>query len=225
MTRVHDIGGRFGDGPVRPAAEDDPVFAEEWHSRALAVTLASGFLGQWNIDVSRHARERLSPKDYARFSYYEKWIAGLADLLVETGVLTPDELRGLDEGSAHPLADRVLKAEAVAAALAKGGPADRQSNVAVKYEIGQAVRTVGPTANRLVDGGHTRLPHYAAGAHGRILKLHGTHVLPDSNAHGLGEAPEPLYAVVFPASELWAAPEHPNDEVVLDLWQCYLEPA
>ena len=38
-----------------------------------------------------------------------------------------------------------------------------------------------------------------------------------------GEAPEPLYAVAFPASELWAHPEHPRDEVVLDLWQSYLE--
>ena len=40
MTRMHDMGGRFGDGPVRPDAEDAPVFAEGWHGRALAVTLA-----------------------------------------------------------------------------------------------------------------------------------------------------------------------------------------
>jgi nitrile hydratase len=26
------------------------------------------------------------------------------------------------------------------------------------------------------------------------------------------------------ASQLWAHPEHPDDEVVLDLWQSYLEP-
>lgn len=223
MTRVHDMGGRFGDGAIRPESEDDPVFAEEWHARALAVTLASGFLGQWNIDVSRHARERLSPKDYSRFSYYEKWISGLADLLVESGVLTKDDLRGADQGGAHPLANRALKANAVAGALAKGGPANRPSNVPVQFEIGQMVRTANPTANRHVEGGHTRLPNYAAGARGRILKLHGTHVLPDSNAHGLGEAPEPLYAVVFPASELWAAPENPKDEIVLDLWQSYLD--
>lgn len=69
------------------------------------------------------------------------------------------------------------------------------------------------------------MPAYAAGAHGRILRLHGTHVLPDSAAHGLGEAPEALYAVVFPVSELWAHPEHPDDEVVLDLWESYLRPA
>ncbi len=225
MTRVHDMGGRFGDGPVNPEPQDAPVFAEDWHGRALAVTLAAGFLGQWNIDVSRHARERLSPTDYARFSYYEKWMSGLADLLVEKGVLTLDDLRGVDGDGVHPLTERTLKADAVAGALAKGGPADRPSNVEVRFQDGQAVRTLGQSANRLVDGGHTRLPIYAAGATGRILRLHGTHVLPDSNAHGLGEAPEPLYAVVFPASELWANPEHPADEVVLDLWQSYLEPA
>lgn len=224
MTRVHDMGGRFGDGPINPETEDAPVFAEDWHARALAVTLASGFLGQWNIDVSRHARERLSPKDYTRFSYYEKWISGLADLLVEKGVLTLDDLRGVSGDEPHPLADRALKAEAVSAALAKGGPADRPSNVAALYSVGQEVVTVRPAANRLVDGGHTRLPVYASGARGRILRLHGTHVLPDSNAHGLGEAPEPIYAVVFAASELWAAPEHPADQVVLDLWQSYLQP-
>lgn len=225
MTRVHDMGGRFGDGAINPESEDDPIFAEDWHARALAVTLASGFLGQWNIDVSRHARERLSPKDYARFSYYEKWLAGLADLLVENGVLTLDDLRGAGDDADHPLATRALKANSVAAALSKGGPADRPSNVAVELKIGQAVRTARSAANRLVEGGHTRLPIYAAGATGRIVLIHGTHVLPDSNAHGLGEAPEPLYAVAFPASELWADPEHPDDEVVLDLWQSYLEPA
>ncbi len=225
MTRVHDMGGRFGDGPIHPERDDAPVFAEDWHARALAVTLASGFLGQWNIDVSRHARERLSPTDYTRFSYYEKWIAGLANLLVEQGVLTLDDLRGEGSDSPHDLMERRLKAEAVSAALSKGGPADRRSNVSVQFSIGQEVATVRPSANRLVDQGHTRLPHYAAGARGRILRLHGSHVLPDANAHGLGEAPEPLYAVAFAASELWAAPEHPGDDVVLDLWQSYLVPA
>ncbi|WP_170324501.1 nitrile hydratase subunit beta [Ruegeria arenilitoris] len=225
MTRVHDMGGRFGDGPVRPKSDDEPVFAEDWHGRALAVTLAAGFLGKWNIDVSRHARERLSPKDYARFSYYEKWISSLADLLVESGVLTKEDFTGAASDDPHPLSARALKAESVAAALAKGGPADRPSDVPARFKIGQSVRTVHPAANRLVDGGHTRLPIYASGATGKVMRLHGTHVLPDANAHGFGEAPEPLYAVVFPASELWADPENPKDEVVLDLWQSYLEPA
>jgi nitrile hydratase len=224
MTRVHDMGGRFGDGPVKPEAADAPVFAQDWHGRALAVTLACGALGQWNIDISRHARERLSPGDYSRFSYYEKWIAALADLLVETGVLSEADLQGKGTAELHALAGRALQAQDVAAALARGGPAARDGGPAPRFSPGQAVRTRRPAENVLKPGGHTRLPRYAAGACGQILRLHGSHVLPDSNAHGLGEAPEPLYAVRFAASQLWAHPEHPDDEVVLDLWQSYLEP-
>jgi len=236
MTRVHDMGGRFGDGPVDPGAPDDPLYAEAWHARALAVTLASGALGQWNLDMSRRARESLPPKEYASFSYYEKWVAAVADLLVETGVVTRDELAtaAADESvpsgetgrrEAHPLAARALRAENVAAALAKGSPVNRRFDGTPAFAAGQAVRTVRPAANRMVDGGHTRLPIYAAGATGRVLRCHGAHVFPDAHAHGLGEAPEPLYTVVFPAGELWAHPENPRDEVTLDLWQSYLEPA
>ncbi|WP_227267400.1 nitrile hydratase subunit beta [Roseobacter weihaiensis] len=221
MTRPHDMGGRFGDGPVLPD-QDAHVFEKDWHARALAVTLASGSLGQWNIDISRHARERLSPKDYARFSYYEKWMAGLADLLVERGVVTPDEMAG-GTPTSSPLAARMLKAERVPAVLASGGPADRPSDVSALFSVGDWIVTRKIAANRLVEGGHTRLPRYAAGARGQILRYHGTHVLPDSAAHGLGDAAEPLYAVVFPATELWAHPEYPADEVVLDLWQSYLK--
>lgn len=222
MTRVHDMGGRFGDGPVVP--EDENVkFHAEWHPRALAIVLASGSLGKWNIDVSRHARECLAPKDYTAFSYYEKWMGGLAALLLQTGVLTRDELAGKSEGEISELATRKLTPDQVAGVLARGGPVDRESDVKPIFGIGDTVVTRAIAENTLVAGGHTRLPSYAAGARGRILRYHGTHVLPDSNAHGLGEAPEPLYAVVFPATELWQHPGHPRDEVVLDLWQSYLE--
>ena len=223
MSRVHDMGGRFGDGPIHPEADGIPELAD-WQWRALALTLASGSLGQWNIDISRHARECLSPQDYARYSYFEKWSAALADLLVARGVLDAEELAALT-GTAHALAAKKLKPENVATILATGAPADRPSDVAPLFQAGDAVRTRSRASNVFAPGGHTRLPAYAAGAWGRIVCLHGNHVLPDASAHDLGDQPEPLYAVSFPASELWDAPEHPNDEVVLDLWQSYLAPA
>lgn len=223
MTRPHDMGGRYGDGPVIPEAEE-VKFHADWHPRALAITLAAGAHGTWNIDVSRHARESLAPVDYARFSYYEKWMAALADLLVDTQMVSRDELAGQvpTPGSGT---DRTLTAAKVPAMLAAGGPADRPSDIAPAFQTGDRVRTRRIAANTLVDGGHTRLPRYAAGARGRVVRYHGTHVLPDSSAHRLGEAAEPLYAVAFAASELWAHPEHPRDEVILDLWQSYLAPA
>ena len=179
MTRLHDMGGRYGDGTITPEPEDE-VFHADWHARALAVTLAAGSLGKWNIDVSRHARECLSPTDYARFSYYEKWISGLANLLVDSGVLTREELAGLPNPEPSQLSGKKLTVDQVAGVLAKGGPSDRPSNIAPKFVVGDAVVTRKVAANTLVDGGHTRLPVYAAGARGRVLRLHGTHVLPDS---------------------------------------------
>ena len=226
MTRVHDMGGQFGDGPIRGDAPQSPVFSQGWHGRALAITLACGALGRWNIDMSRHARECLSPADYMRFSYYEKWLAGLADLLVAQDIVSRAELAG---GEAAPPGDELtakkLQAENVAAMLARGGPSSRPSDAAPQFAAGDRVVSRARARNTLVDGGHTRLPAYAQGATGQVLRCHGCHVLPDSNAHGLGEAPEPLYSVVFDAGDLFGAPERQGDEVVLDLWQSYLGPA
>ena len=102
MSRIHDMGGRFGDGAVTPDFGQEPVFKEEWHGRSLALTLASGFLGQWTLDEGRHMRESLSPNDYMRFSYYEKWLAGLANLLVEKGVVSSEDLETLEEWRLSP---------------------------------------------------------------------------------------------------------------------------
>jgi nitrile hydratase subunit beta len=222
VTRPHDMGGRFGDGPVVPEPEG-VTFHADWHPRALALTLAAGALGQWSIDDSRRARESLAPVDYARFSYYEKWIAALADLLAETGTVSRAELAGRDAPAPSPLAVRRLAADAVAGMLARGGPAFRDG-AAPRFALGDRVAARRWPENMAVPGGHTRLPAYAAGAQGTVLRCHGCHVFPDSHAEGGGEAPQPLYAVAFPASALWAHPEHPGDEVVLDLWESYLEP-
>jgi nitrile hydratase len=73
--------------------------------------------------------------------------------------------------------------------------------------------------------GHTRLPRYARGKPGVIRRVHGIHVFPDTNAHGLGERPQPLYSVRFDARALWGESAEPNHQVHLDLWESYLRPA
>ena len=71
--------------------------------------------------------------------------------------------------------------------------------------------------------GHTRLPTYAAGKPAIILGCHGAYILPNSNAHFLGEAPEPLYQIRIDAIALWGDHAELGDEVVLDCWESYLE--
>ncbi|AML52280.1 nitrile hydratase subunit beta [Falsihalocynthiibacter arcticus] len=222
MSRVHDMGGRFGDGPI-PEKDDSEVFHTDWEARALALNLACGALGAWNIDASRHARECLTPKDYAGFTYYEKWLGGLTDILVDSDLLTMEDLDGPPAGPAHSPDPRALKPENVDRAMHAQGSYMRPEGPQAKFRVGDPVRTVPHAQNTLVKGGHTRLPAYAAGRNGTIERLHGNHVFPDSNAHFLGPAPQPLYAVRFTAHDLWGADaEASGDDMVLDLWQSYL---
>ena len=224
MSRVHDMGGRFGDGPVVPEP-DGVLFREDWHKRALALTLAGGALGAWNIDISRHAREALPAGDYNRFSYYEKWVAALTNLLVENEMISRDELLNAEMATAAGTqATKCLMVDQVAGVLAKGAPANRPALAPPAFAVGDRVVARARAAHASIPGGHTRQPRYTERAEGYVVRVHGTHVLPDSSAHELGETPEPLYAVSFPASELWTHPEHPGDEVVVDMWESYLEP-
>jgi nitrile hydratase subunit beta len=200
MNGPHDFGGTMGHGPIAPEA-DEPIFHAEWERRALAISLAMGATGAWNIDTSRHARERIPPKRYLAASYYEIWIEGLTTLLKERG---------------DP--KRVLQAGMVEGVLAKGGPANRPLDRAPAFKPGDIIRT----RNIHVEG-HTRLPRYARGRLGEIVMVHGTHVFADSSAHGKGDDPHWLYAVRFTAKELWGRDE--NGSVTLDLWEPYLEPA
>ena len=60
---------------------------------------------------------------------------------------------------------------------------------------------------------------------GTIDNIRGCHVFPDANAHGQGEQPQFLYSVKFAAAELWGGEDPDGDEVFIDLWESYLEPA
>ena len=92
MNGAHDLGGMHGFGPIN-AESNEPIFHAEWERRAFAITLAMGAYGQWNLDMSRYARERSDPADYLATSYYEHWLHGLQTLLVEKGLLTEDEIK------------------------------------------------------------------------------------------------------------------------------------
>ncbi len=216
MNGPQDMGGQIGFGPVRPET-DEPVFHADWERRVLAFTLAMGATGSWNIDASRHAREKIPALNYWSSSYYEIWLEALARLMIEHGLIDPAEVAsGRMQAPAKPV-KRLLTAEMVPATLAKGGPANRPSNRQNLFSVGDKVR-----ARNIHPEGHTRLPRYARGKAGEIVVAHGTHIFPDSAAHGKGEDPQWLYTVRFSARELWGR-ESP-DHVHIDLWEPYLEP-
>jgi nitrile hydratase subunit beta len=212
-----DIGGRSGFGPVVPEPEG-AVFHAAWEPRVHAVTLALGATGSWNLDMARSARETLP--DYLNLTYYEIWLNGLEKLLIGKRLVTSDELTaGCMQHAPAPVA-RVLKADQVAAALAKGAPTERAPAGPARFSPGQRVRTRATPA-----GHHTRLPGYVRGKTGVIERVLGVHVFADVHAQGLGEDPQWLYTVVFEAAELWGSEAKPGHSVSVDAWQPYLEAA
>ncbi len=58
----------------------------------MALTVAMGFHGLWNIDMSRYARENRDPLGYLEDSYYERWLYGLEVLLEQNGLVTREEI-------------------------------------------------------------------------------------------------------------------------------------
>lgn len=214
MNGGADLGGMQGFGPVREEA-NEPNFHADWEARAMAIVVALGACGQWNIDQSRHARETLPPADYLRFPYYRIWVEGVEKLLLAKGMVTPSELK-LGKAEIDPVSVRgKLEADAVWQALhSLAGAADRPEARAPRFAVGQDVETA-----NIHPVGHTRLPRYARGRHGVITKLLGFHVYPDKSGNDLGESPEWLYQVRFTARELWGPNANPRDHVTLDLWE------
>ena len=225
MKPPHDMGG---DPSVQiiPDKPDEPKFENAWHRRVLGITIAVGAMGAWSIDASRYARESLPRSDYNKFSYYEKWLGGLTNLLFQKGFINKNEIQSGSGELKAPLEwrQKVLSAENMCAALEAGAPTRRDGAEPI-FSIGQSVCAKLPSDTVSIAHGHTRLPHYISGKSGTIIKRHGVHVLPNTNAHFLGEHPENLYAVEFKASVLWKQKSASSDTVVVDCWESYLEPA
>ncbi|MGF6653089.1 nitrile hydratase beta subunit [Paraburkholderia youngii] len=216
MNGAQDLGGMQSFGPVVPEA-DEPYFHADWERHVLALTIAMGATGTWNLDMSRAARESLPPAQYLSSSYYQIWFAGLCKLLVNSGLATPDEI---DSGvSQHPAAPvpRVLAHDQVNQALFSGSPVTRTPPHPARFAVGDEVGT------RLLNPQtHTRLPRYCRGKRGRVVAVHGAHVFPDSNAVGRGDDPQWLYTVRFDAVELWGR-DTTAASVCADCWEPYLD--
>src|SRR5262245_22713397 len=220
MNGVHDMGGMHGMGPIRHEA-NEPVFHEPWEGRVYAMTRvvrAGG--GRQNLDNSRHQLELLPPSEYLRMSYYERWLARLVNQLAASGLVTREEVDSGRAAAGTPKATPRITAAAVPEMVSRRNPARRSVPATPRFTVGQRAR-----ARNIHPTGHTRLPRYARGKVGVVVRDHGVFVFPDTNAQFAGEKPQHLYSVRFAARELWGEQASPRDSVHLDMWDDYLDQA
>ena len=216
-TSHADLGGQQMSGAIVTEPEGQPFHAA-WEARAMALTLAMGATGAWNIDTSRAARETLP--DYAQLDYYRIWLSALQRLIEARGLADAGEMACGHAMQSPKTVARVLQASDVPHALARGTPTARAATQPARFALGDRVRTRPDRPDH-----HTRLPGYARGRVGTVERLHGVHVFADAHARGLGEQPQWLYGVRFEAADLWPQAADRSSTVAIDAWEPYLEPA
>jgi hypothetical protein len=87
MRGPHDVGGLTA-GPVDTA----PHAMTFWEKQIDAMNQLLAQKGIRKTDENRRAIEALGDDAYNTLSYYERWTAALARILIDKGVLTQDEI-------------------------------------------------------------------------------------------------------------------------------------
>ncbi|MFF3467793.1 nitrile hydratase subunit beta [Streptomyces sp. NPDC001984] len=220
MEGIADMGGTQGWGPVHPPRRDEPVFEEDWQRKAFALAILSSRIacGGINTDAFRHALERLDRAAYLDEGYYGRWLNAGELMLTERAILAPGaieararNLRGEQvEEPPVPEPDRPHYAPTAEGSL-------RSVDAAPAFGVGRRVR-----AKNMSVPGHTRLPGYIRGHVGVVEVIQPAAVLPDTNAHFLGENPQHVYSVRFDSRELWGADAEPF-ALTVEMYESYLE--
>lgn len=207
MDGVHDVGGVQGFGPV-VAPPSEPVFHADWERRAFRANFAVLIGLQRGTPAFRHSIERMDPAHYLSSSYYEHWLTGSSTLVVESGLVSPDELERR-AGGRFPLSrpDRGMLPET-----------EEESWTQHRFAIGERVRV-----GEWHPLGHTRAPRYVQGKRGVVTRIDPPANFADIEAHGGGLVLDPAYSVRFTSRELWGEGGGDGETVNVDLSERYLE--
>ena len=221
MNGIHDMGGMHGFGPVE-REENEPVFHHEWEGRAFALRVVTP------VPIpggARHHIEAMDPLHYLQSSYYEKWLHARVRGLIDSGVMTIEELQAREAlyrdrpDTPLPRRDDPARVEKVLADLRTHRSPRRSVKAQPQFGVGDPVRAL-----NLHPPGHTRLPRYIRGRRGVVARFYGFQDVQDAQPPGVSGDPQAVYAVRFSASELWGDAAQANSTVFIDMWEGYLEP-
>jgi nitrile hydratase len=201
---IHDLGGMQGFGPVE-IRRHEPVFHHQWEGRVFGLVALAVGASVFNGPMFRHAIERMEPAHYLASSYYEHWLTALATLLVESGMISREELAR--RAGCFPLSYGVLARNDV-----------EPVSAAARFAVGDPVRV-----RDVQFAGHTRCPRYVRGRRGVVVRIDPAAPVPEIEAHFRQQVRESIYCVRFAASALWGADADRTAAVHVDLYDRYLE--
>jgi nitrile hydratase beta subunit len=236
MKLQHYLGGLEGLGPV---ALEKRVFVEPWEKRIFGIHVAmmalssqlplpatpSKFNTVWTWADLRKGAESLSPFDYFKFRYYEKWLGGISGYFVQKGYITEAELEertqqilrnpatAPKQGGDPTIDQRVIKY------LVEGDSPKRDGSTKPRFAVGDKVFVKNPPSIE-----HTRLPGHLRDRIGIVDTVYpATYTyLTSTGPDGIGEA-MPVYCVRFDPEDIWKGNTDKNVVFYADLFEAYLD--
>ena len=163
--------------------------------------LARAKLGRWGVDASRRCLEAAPRATELR--YYERWCFAVTTLLIETGVLSNEEVEGR-------------------LAALRGVSQPRQD----AFADGARVRVLCDNPAARWRTPHLRAPRYAQGKCGAVERYVGAFDAPEERAYLTTAVSERLYRVAFRHADLF--PDEAagaGDAVVVELFERWLQDA
>ncbi|MDE2793610.1 MAG: nitrile hydratase subunit beta [Gemmatimonadota bacterium] len=215
MNGIHDMGGMDGFGPVE-REENEPVFHHHWEGRVYALNRAVRRWGRGrDWPGFRFVLENISPADYLRMSYYERWFHMIVNWLSGSGLVSEHELASGRPDAGVRTPEILPRADTSSLGFGRLDVA-----VAARFRPNDRVR-----ARNLHPVAHNRQPRYVRGRVGTVVEDYGVYALQDSDGVGRQpcDLPQHVYSVRFEARELWGDRAAARDAVYVDLWEEYLE--
>jgi nitrile hydratase beta subunit len=236
MKLQHYIGGLENVGPV---LFERKVFVEQWETRIFGIHVAmmalssqlplpatpSGFHTVWTWADLRKGAESLSPFDYFKYRYYEKWLGGISGYMVQNGYITEAELETRTQQIlVNPAAARKTGGDPaidkrINTYLVEGDSPRRPLEKPAAFKEGDQVYVKNPPTIE-----HTRLPGYLRNRTGVIYTVYpGAYTyLTSTGQDGIGPA-MPVYCVAFDPETIWEGNTDKNMVIYADLFEAYLE--
>jgi nitrile hydratase subunit alpha len=201
----HDMGGieeLFG--PIHKGSEDLQMWEQQCH--ALFAVLATK--QYFNTDELRRSMEDLTPAQYNSWGYYEKWTAGMVTMLLDSKVISHDDIGMALFGSCDDNYPSTLTQ------TPRFQPGDK---VRIKpYQHEKKVEWRRP---------HIRTPGYVYGVNGKIVDVCGQFNDPSYLAFGIKAPQVWLYRVDMSMADLWPEQSSSKDLVSVEIYEHWLDPS
>lgn len=240
MKLQHYLGGL--EGLPEPLTLEKRVFVEDWEKRIFGIHVAmmglSNHLGssvpaypiddvpttfkdEWTWANLRTGAEAMNPFDYFKFRYYEKWLGGITQFLVDKGYVTERALvERMSDTEPAPDGEGAEAIDLQVIDYLRRGDTPRRDAAHPKFTVGSQVRIANPRTDA-----HSRLPGYLRGRVGTVERVfEGDYAYFCHTGDGIGY-PMPIYIVEFEPAEIWGARAEEGPLMVYaELFEAYLEP-